>query len=130
MLGTNDANQHFSQSRFVADYMLLLDSLKRLSSEPRVWVVKPPHVFDESWLSGHVLTMGVIPAVDEAAKLAKLPLIDVYSATDKSNLFFDGVHPNDDGAKIISEVMLQTIINNIPTCIVHEIFNPIQSLLV
>jgi lysophospholipase L1-like esterase len=115
MLGTNDANPGFCdyRDRFVADYLLLIEGLKSLASKPKVWIARPPHVFDESWLSGHFLTMGVIPAVDEAAKQAKLPLIDVYSATDKSNLFFDGVHPNDDGAKIIAEVMLQTIINSI-----------------
>lgn len=111
MLGTNDANQHFSQSRFVADYMLLLDSLKRLSSEPRVWVVKPPHVFDEVWLSGHVMDTEVIPVIEETAKQAQLPVIDVYSVTDNPGLFFDGVHPNDEGAGIIANVICQAILN-------------------
>lgn len=109
MLGTNDAYPNFDSSRFVADYLSLLESLKSLSSKPQVWVVRPPHVFDEVWLSGRVLSTGIIPAVDEAAKQAKLPVIDAYSATCNPNLFFDGVHPNDEGAKIIAKAIWQAI---------------------
>lgn len=110
MLGTNDATSNFCSSRFIADYNSLLEALKSLSSHPKVWVVRPPHVFNELWLSGHILSNEIIPAVDEAAKQAKLPVIDVYSATDNRNLFFDGVHPNDEGAKVIVEVIHQAII--------------------
>jgi lysophospholipase L1-like esterase len=113
ILGTNDANLNFdSYSDFVSDYLLLIEELKSLASKPKVWIVKPPHVFDESWLSGRVLRSLIIPAVDEAAKQAKLPVIDVYSATDNPGLFFDGVHPNDAGAKIIAEIIHQTIIRD------------------
>lgn len=114
MLGTNDANPDFYdyRDRFVADYMLLLDAIKTLSSNPKVWVARPPHVFDESWLSGQILTMEVIPAVDEAAKQTKCPLIDVYSATGNPRLFFDGVHPNEVGARNIADVIHQTIISD------------------
>lgn len=110
MLGTNDANSSFSQSRFVADYLLLLEAIKQYANGPKVWVVRPPHVFDETWLSGHVLSTGVIPAVEVAAKQASLQLIDVYSKTDNSRLFFDGVHPNEEGARIISDVICQAIL--------------------
>jgi acyl-CoA thioesterase I len=110
MLGTNDANQDFSRNRFLADYMALLNALTHLPSKPKVWVVKPPHVFEETWLSGHILSTKVIPSVDEAAQQTCLPLIDVYSATDKADLFFDGVHPNDEGAKIIADMIYQAVI--------------------
>jgi lysophospholipase L1-like esterase len=113
MLGTNDANPNFDiyYSGFVADYLLLIEVLNVLASKPKVWIVRPPHVFDETWLSGRVLRSIIIPAVDEVAKQAKLPVIDVYSATDNPQLFFDGVHPNDTGAKIIADVIHQTIIS-------------------
>ena len=113
MLGTNDASPNFagSTNRFIADYLELLDALKSFMSNPKIWVVSPPHIFDEAWLSGHVMCTQVIPAVDEASKLAHLPLIDVYSAVDKPELFFDGVHPNDEGAKIIAKVICQTMIS-------------------
>jgi lysophospholipase L1-like esterase len=111
MLGTNDAkpNCEDSTSHFAADYIALLDELKSLMSKPKIWVVRPPHIFDEAWLSGRVLSMNILPAIDEAAKQANLPLIDVYSAMDKPELFFDGVHPNDVGAKIIADVICQAI---------------------
>jgi acyl-CoA thioesterase I len=114
MLGTNDANPNFDShySGFVADYLLLIEATKAFASKPKVWIARPPHVFDESWLSGRVLSSMVIPAVDQAAQQTKCPLIDVYSATDNPNLFFDGVHPNDAGAKIIAEIIHKTIISN------------------
>jgi acyl-CoA thioesterase I len=112
MLGTNDANPNFGDYRsgFIADYRLLIEAIQSITSKPTVWVVRPPHIFDESWLSGHIFSSMVIPAVDEAAKQAKVPVINVYNATDNPRLFFDGVHPNDAGAKIIAEVIHQTII--------------------
>lgn len=112
MLGTNDASPNFNdyQGRFVADYLALLNALKSLASKPRIWIVRPTHVFGENWLSSQVFSMMVIPAVDEVAKQANLPLIDVYSATNNPNLFYDGVHPNDAGAKIIADVICRAII--------------------
>lgn len=112
MLGTNDAYRNFEDHRdhFVADYMMLLEALNALASKPHVWVARPPHIFDEVWLSGRILSMEVIPAIDEAAKRANLPVIDVYSATDNPELFFDGVHPNDEGAKTIANMICQAII--------------------
>jgi acyl-CoA thioesterase I len=110
ILGTNDANTNFERNRFEADYIVLLEALKHFLSNPKILVVRPPHVFDEIWLSGHVLSAKVIPAVDEAANKTELPLIDVYSATDNPNLFFDGVHPNDEGAKIIADIVGQALI--------------------
>lgn len=114
MLGTNDANPNDSyNSGFIADYLLLIEALKSLASKPKVWLARPPHVFDESWLSGRVLSSMVIPAVDEVVKQIKVPVIDVYSATDNPCLFFDGVHPNDAGAKIIVDTIHQTIIRDL-----------------
>ncbi len=110
MLGTNDANPNLDGMRhFVADYLTLLDELKSITSKPKIWVVRPPHIFDEAWLSGRVMRTKIIPVVDEAAKQANLLLIDVYSAVDKPELFFDGVHPNDEGARIIADVICRAI---------------------
>jgi acyl-CoA thioesterase I len=110
MLGTNDANPSFSGSSFITDYLTLLDALKQHSSKPKIWVVKPPHVFDETWLNGHIMSLEVIPLIIEVAKQANLPLIDAYSVTDNPDLFFDGVHPNEVGAQIIAEVIYQAIL--------------------
>jgi hypothetical protein len=89
MLGTNDANPDFEGSTrsFIADYLVLLDALKSLISKPKIWVVKPPHIFDETWLSGHAMCTKIIPAVEEVAKQANLPLINVYSVVDKHSCF-------------------------------------------
>jgi acyl-CoA thioesterase I len=110
MLGTNDANPNFNRGCFVADYLLLLDALKHFSCKPKIWVVKPPHIFDETWLSGHIMNTEVIPSIEAVAKQTDLPLIDTYFVTDNPNLFFDGVHPNDEGAKIIADVICQAIL--------------------
>jgi lysophospholipase L1-like esterase len=110
MLGTNDANPGLNGSRFVADYVLLLDAIKHYGGKPRIWVVKPPHVFDESWLSGRIMSSEVIPSIEKVTEQTNLPLIDVYSATDNPGLFFDGVHPNEEGARIIADLVYQAIL--------------------
>jgi acyl-CoA thioesterase I len=114
MLGTNDANPNLEgqQGKFVEDFLTLLAAFNSLASKPAVWLVKPPHVFDEVWLSGQIFAKEVIPALEEVAKRVNLPIIDVYSATHNGDLFFDGVHPNAEGARIIARVICRTILKS------------------
>ena len=115
MLGTNDAdsNSHFSRSHFIADYITLIEQLQTLSSKPRVYLVKPPPLFNDwAGLSGEVLIKEIIPALVLIAKKANLPVIDVYSVLSKPSYFFEGVHPNDLGAKVMAKVICQAITLN------------------
>ena len=113
MLGTNDANLSLKESHtnFIEDYLILVEKLQALESKPRVWIVKPPPIFNETLgYSKEGLAKGVIPAIEEVARRAEVPIIDVYSALTNPRYFLDGVHPNDEGAKIIARVVCQAIV--------------------
>ena len=113
MLGTNDANLSLKESHtnFVEDYLMLIEKLQAFESKPRVWIVKPPPIFNETLgYSTEGLAKGVIPAIEEVARRAEVPIIDVYSALTNSRYFLDGVHPNDEGAKVIARVVCQAIV--------------------
>jgi acyl-CoA thioesterase I len=60
-------------------------------------------------LSNQILEQRIIPSLEHIANSAGLPLIDVYSALNSARFFFDGVHPNDNGARIIAEVVCRAL---------------------
>ena len=113
MLGTNDASLSLKESHinFVEDYLVLIEKIRALESKPRVWIVKPPPIFNETLgYSIEGLAKGVIAAIEEVAGRAEVPFIDVYSALTDSRYFFDGVHPNDEGAKVIARMVCQAVV--------------------
>jgi len=113
MLGTNDANLSLKESltNFVEDYLVLIEKIRALESKPWVWVVKPPPIFNETLgYSKEGLAKGVIPALEEVARRAEVPIIDAYSALTNPSDFLDGVHPDDEGAKVIARVVCQAIV--------------------
>ena len=53
----------------------------------------------------------LIPCIKEAANQTNFPIIDVYSAlANYSDYFPDGVHPNNEGAKLIANEIYKAII--------------------
>ncbi len=115
MLGTNDAapeNQAY-HAFFVSDYLQLVREIQSLASKPEVWLVKPPPIWHNgTGLSTTFFTENIIPAIDQVAKETNLPIIDAYTALkNNSNSFPDGVHPTDDGAKLIADVVYQALKN-------------------
>lgn len=114
MLGTNDANLNLKESLtpFVEDYLVLIEKIQALESKPPVWIVKPPPIFNEALgYSVDGLANGVIPGIEEAARRAEVPIIDVYSALNSSHYFSDGVHPNVEGAKVIARIVCHAIVS-------------------
>ncbi|MGE5555144.1 MAG: GDSL-type esterase/lipase family protein [Methanocella sp.] len=112
MLGTNDANSASdpSQVTLKTDLLTLIEDLKASASEALVYLVKPPPIFSE-WggLSGEVLIKEVIPAIEQTAEELHFCVIDLFSALTDRSYFFDGVHPNGEGAKIMADVICQAI---------------------
>lgn len=116
MLGTNDAAMSTYQhiDNFVADYKKLIDEFQSLPSKPEVWLVKPPPIFSDTL--GPIdtnLNQGVIPLIEQVAEEMGLPVIDVHAALANSpQFFYDGVHPDSQGAKIIADEVNKAIISN------------------
>jgi len=113
MLGTNDAIPSVYQhvDSLVEDYKQLIAEFQELPSEPQIWIVKPPPIFDNTL--GPIdanLEQGVIPKIEQVADELSLPLIDVYSALAyHPEHFVDGVHPTSEGAKVIAEEISEAL---------------------
>jgi len=114
MLGTNDANPSLEQNNasFIANYVKLVNEFQGLESKPKIWVVKPPPIFNaELGLSPQYFEANVIPSIEEVARRMNLPTINVYSALVKyPNHFPDGVHPDSDGSKLIAAEVHKAIV--------------------
>jgi len=114
MLGTNDARtDHFkSIDNFVPDYMKLINDIQALESNPKIFLVKPPPIFDNEFELKNVnLLEGIIPCIEQIVNEQGLLIIDVYAALENNPEYFqDGVHPNSEGAIIIANEVYEAII--------------------
>ena len=107
MMGTNDAQPSLQpyNASFVNDYLQLVSAFQNLSSEPDIWIVLPPPIFDDKngTISPEYFANTLIPLIKEVANQTNLPTIDVYSAlADASEHFPDGLHPDVEGGKLIA----------------------------
>jgi len=112
MLGTNDASPELEQyhGTFANDYLTLIERFQALANKPQVWVVLPPPIFtDWMGLSIEAFSREIIPAITQVAAKKNLPIIDVYSAMQNPCYFTDGVHPNEEGAKLIAEAVYRAM---------------------
>ncbi len=113
MLGTNDATllptEHIVN--FTSDYKRLIDEFQALTSKPDIWLVKPPPIFNNgTGLSTPAFASQIIPRIEQVAKETCQPLIDAYTPLlNHPEDFLDGVHPNDEGAKIIANEVFNAI---------------------
>lgn len=113
LLGTNDAHKenYHSIDNFVADYEQLVREVQALESKPKIFLVKPPPIFDNDLnLSSANLLEGVIPRIEQVAKDLGLTTIDVYTPlANHPEYFVDGVHPNEEGARLIASEIYKAI---------------------
>jgi lysophospholipase L1-like esterase len=114
MLGTNDAHTHQSTSSFASDYKQLISEYNGLDSQPRIYLVKPPPIYENKLeLSGTNLQEDVLPSIEQVANEFSLPVVDVNSAlTDHPEYFADGVHPNSEGAMVIANEIWEALTIN------------------
>ena len=114
MLGTNDANPalKLNTSSFVNNYAQLINDFQRLDSKPRVWIVKPPPIFNNgTGLSTENFDAYIVPAIEQVASQTNLPLIDVYNPLlDNPEYFKDGVHLNSEGSQVVANIIYNALI--------------------
>jgi len=107
LLGTNDSkpgNWTF-RGEFVADYLSLIDTYRALPSRPDIYPCLPPPARElPGDIRGSIVANEVIPRILEAARLRNLPVIDLHTPflDTLQTLFPDGIHPNDEGHRIIA----------------------------
>lgn len=113
MLGTNDLKPvNIGQiDSYVDDYIALINGFRELDSSPEVWVCYPPPSYRESDITDENIINCLIPKINEVACLAHVKKIDLHEVlTDKSALFPDGLHPNEDGATIMAETVHSSVL--------------------
>lgn len=122
MLGTNDASEHNWKgiAPYSCDYRAMIEHYMSLSCRPVVFAMTPPTEF-----SPKMRAMGGGPLgnerISEMAKCIKklaeemaIDVIDINAATsDHPECFwFDGIHPDSKGAKIIAETVYAELISS------------------
>jgi lysophospholipase L1-like esterase len=113
MLGTNDASSAAYQylESTDDDYKQLIAEFQALPGNQEVWLVKPPPIFNSGpGPNGTNLVQGVIPTIRQVATDLNLSTIDVYTAMANYPEYFpDGVHPDNEGAKVIATNVYEAI---------------------
>src|SRR3954452_5548171 len=114
MLGTNDSKSYNWMSgtstraqQFVTDCGAMVDHFASLPTHPLVYLALPPRAFANSYgISGTIIHDQILPLIQQVATAKNVPIIDVDTPTASvSNLFPDGVHPNDTGYALVAKVM-------------------------
>ena len=114
MLGTNDSKSYnwmvgtgTRAQQFVTDCGAMVDHFASLSTHPQVYLAFPPRAFANTYgISGTIIHDQILPLIQQVATAKGVPIIDVDTPTASlSNLFPDGVHPNDTGYALVAKVM-------------------------
>ena len=121
-LGTNDTKRETWEAEsghFVADYLELIRSFQALPGKPRVILCRPIPLFRDrgkkDWDTDQVLREQILPKIDDVARQANLPVIDLNAAfADASGLMPDGVHPNVAGATLMARTIYTALTGQPP----------------
>lgn len=123
MLGSNDSKPENwkGTDKFREEYQILLDSYKQTENEPTIFICTPPTAYYPEGVTEGLSNYDVQPAIiEDIAEIVKdiakengCTLININDLTDGRRDLFgkDNVHPNNDGAKEIAEIVYDYIIN-------------------
>jgi len=124
-LGTNDTkSQNWDNygEHFKDDYNALIDTLETLATSPTIFPVLPVPVFKLTYGIRNEIVDLIIPIINEIAEERELTIIDANTPLkDYGYCFSDGVHPNNEGAEKIADVLFNALTaatGNIP--VVHS----------
>lgn len=115
LLGTNDCHPGYwdvSGKDFVNDYLSMIDTFKVRHPETIFLVCYPPPVFTANEY-GHDSTIFVdqiLPGIDTVLQKRDAITMDFFTLfKDSMQLFPDYLHPNKEGAKLMAEMLYDTI---------------------
>jgi acyl-CoA thioesterase I len=111
-LGTNDSkDQNWDAAQYAADYQSMIDTLRTMESNPEIFLCSPVPAYKRAWnINDSVIHLEIIPIVEDLAVRNELTVIDLYSPLEgKSELFPDGIHPNEEGAELIARAVKEGI---------------------
>ena len=113
MFGSNDIKyvNWGGKENFVADYIALIESYKKLNTHPTIYICLPlPSYTDKYGISDARIVNELIPKIQEIASKTNVGLIDLHTLlSNKETLFIDKIHPTVEGTKIMAEYIYQRI---------------------
>ena len=121
MLGSNDSKPENwkGEEEFRASYNKLLDTYLQKDKIPDVYLCTPPTAYFPDGITEGLSNYDIQPLLIEAvadivrdiAKERDLPIIEINNLTENHRELFgkDNVHPNNNGAKAISEAVYEAI---------------------
>lgn len=104
-LGTNDSKDgYWDPVKYETSYSALIDEFKQYPSNPRIYMVSPIKAYSSSWsINDETIRNAVIPKMKDISLKYGLDYIDTYVVTNNiSSLVPDGIHPNDEGLRIVA----------------------------
>lgn len=121
MMGSNDTKPEnwFGEDAFKNALMDLLDDYTQGEKKPAIYICTPPACFFMEDSDGELTSHDLRPAyadiiaeiVHQTAEELGYPVIDIHALTKENPQWFvkDGVHPNNDGAAAIAQVVCEAI---------------------
>ena len=110
-LGTNDAIYPINDElkrEFKEDYKSLVQQLKKTTPQAKVCLCLLPPTPGLKDMSSAISKINEL--VEEVANQCDYTLIDLHTPfLSRNDLFSDGVHPNEMGARVIAEIVYQAI---------------------
>lgn len=116
-LGTNDtkpSNWQYAKDDYIPCLAQMIDSLRTVSSDPRIIVCSPIPAFKSTWdINDSIIVNAVIPMLKKFTAENRVEYLDLYTPFRplEDHVLTDGIHPNDKGvvkmAEIISGVIKQ-----------------------
>lgn len=115
-LGLNDTDpRNFPNYRdeFIRDYSWLIDTIKQINPKTKIYICSLTPIF-----SGHPRFVSstfdwywkLQEKIKEVARIHQLPIIDLNNALfNRPDLFPDNIHPNEEGARILSNTVYSYI---------------------
>ncbi len=119
-LGTNDSKPvnwtSTAPERFKKDYISLIEEFQAYPSRPEIYMMIPIRAYDNTMgIDDNVIANEIRPVMREISKEMGIAVIDGYTPMyNTSHLLSDGVHPNDEGLKIIAEKIASVILTHKP----------------
>gem|GEM_PF-453572 len=109
-LGTNDSKpvNWVFKNEYENDYTALINAFKNISSHPRIILLTPVTVFTNkvAGIDSFIVQKEIFPLTASIAAKNNCELLDLWTPTSTHpELFYDGVHPNSNGAKYIAQLI-------------------------
>ncbi len=114
-LGTNDSKGYnwAHKKEFAGDLQKMVDALKALPSQPKIYLCTPIPAIKDSWtINEQVIAGEIIPIIEKAVKKNGLAgVIDLHTAFEGQEALYlpDGIHPTQQGARKIAATVAKVI---------------------